>query len=44
MIIVIVTRGPWGHIAHLNKKGKSLNTYDYMITLIKRRKNPLVSL
>ena len=27
-----------GHIAHLRKQFKSLNTYDYIITLIKRRK------
>ena len=29
-----------GHIAHLRKQFKSINTYDYIITLIKRRKNP----
>ena len=28
-----------GHIAHLRKQFKSINTYDYIITLIKRRKN-----
>ena len=27
-----------GHIAHLRKQFKSINTYDYIITLIKRRK------
>ena len=27
---------PMGHIAHLRKKFKSLNTYDYIITMIKR--------
>ena len=27
-----------GHIAHLRKEFKSINTYDYIITLIKRRK------
>ena len=27
-----------GHIAHLRKKFKSINTYDFFITLIKRRK------
>ena len=30
-----------GHIAHLRKQFKSLNKYDYIITLIKRRKNKL---
>ena len=33
-----------GHIAHLRKQFKSINTYDYIITLIKRRKNPLFTL
>ena len=27
-----------GHIAHLRKQFKSINTYDYIITFIKRRK------
>ena len=27
-----------GHIAHLRKQFKLINTYDYIITLIKRRK------
>ena len=27
---------PMGHIAHLTKQFKSINTYDYIITLIKR--------
>ena len=27
-----------GHIAHLRKQFKSINTYEYIITLIKRRK------
>ena len=31
---------PMGHIAHLRKQFKSINTYDYIITLIKRRKKP----
>ena len=26
-----------GHIAHLRKQFKSINTHDYIITLIKRR-------
>ena len=29
---------PMGHIAHLRKQFKSINTYDYIITLIKRRR------
>ena len=28
-----------GHIAHLRKQFKSINTHDYIVTLIKRRKN-----
>ena len=28
-----------GHIAHLRKQFKSINTYDYIITLNKRKKN-----
>ena len=36
---------PMGHITHLRKQFKSINTYDYIITLIKRRKkNPLLIL
>ena len=27
-----------GHIVHLRKQFKSINTYDYIITLIKRRR------
>ena len=27
-----------GHITHLRKQFKSINTYNYIITLIKRRK------
>ena len=33
-----------GHIAHLRKQFKSINTYGYIITLNKRRKNPSLSL
>ena len=33
---------PMGHIAHLRKQFKSLNTYDYIITLIKRRKKNII--
>ena len=32
-----------GHIAHLRKQFYSINTYHYIITLIRRRKNPLSS-
>ena len=39
---ILITRGPWGHIAHLRKQFKSINTYDYIITLI-RKNNPLSS-
>ena len=33
-----------GHIAHLRKQFKSINIYDYIITLIKRRKKTLLIL
>ena len=33
-----------GHIAHLRKQFKSMKTYDYIIVLIKRRKNPISTL
>ena len=33
-----------GHIAHLRKQLKSINTYDYIITLIKRSKKPFFTL
>ena len=33
-----------GHIAHLRKQFKSINTYDYIITLIKQRKKTLLTL
>ena len=36
--MVIQNKRPMGHIAHLRKQFKSINTYDYIITLIKRRK------
>ena len=32
-----LNKRPMGHIAHLRKQFKSINTYDYIITLIKRR-------
>ena len=33
-----LNKKPMSHIAHLRKQFKSINTYDYIITLIKRRK------
>ena len=39
-----LNKRPMGHIAHLRKQFKSINTYGYIITLIKRRKKPLLSL
>ena len=33
---------PMGHIAHLRKQIKSINTYDNIITLIKKRKKPII--
>ena len=34
---------PMGHIAHLRKQFKSINTYDYIIMLIKRKEKPLLT-
>ena len=39
-----INKRPMGQIAHLIKQFKSINTYDFIITLIKRRKNPLFTL
>ena len=36
----INNKRPMGHIAHLRKQFKSINTYDNIITLIKRKKKP----
>ena len=33
---------PIGHIAHLRKQFKSMNTYDNITTLIQRRENPII--
>ena len=33
---------PMGHIAHLRKQFKSINTYEYIITLIKKRKKNII--
>ena len=35
----VTNKRPMGHIAHLRKQFKSINTYDYIMTLIKRSKN-----
>ena len=39
-----LNKRPMGHIAHLRKHFKSINTFDYIITLIKRKKKSLLSL
>ena len=36
-----MNKRPMGHIAHLRKQFKSINTYDYIITLIQRIKKKL---
>ena len=38
------TRGPWATSLTWEKEFKSINTYDYIIMLIKRRKKPLFTL
>ena len=43
-LLTIYNKRPMGHIAHLSKQFKSINTYDYIITLIKRRKRPIINL
>ena len=37
-----LNKRPMGHIAHLRKPFKSINTHDYIITLIKRRKKNII--
>ena len=37
-VVLEKNKRPMGHIAHLRKQFKSINTYDYIIMLIKRRK------
>ena len=37
IVCVYINKRPMGHIAHLRKQFKLINTYDYIITLIKRR-------
>ena len=43
MSLLFLNKRPMGHIAHLRKQFKSINTYDYIITLIKRRKKTLLT-
>ena len=43
-LIFTHNKRPMGHIAHLRKQFKSLNTYDYIITLIKRRKKNIINI
>ena len=38
-----INKRPMGHLAHLRKQFKSINTYDYIITLIKRRKKNIIN-
>ena len=38
-----LNKRPMGHIAHLRKQFKSINTYDYIITLIERRKKTIIN-
>ena len=40
-MITIFNKRPMGHIAHLRKQFKSLNKYDYIITLIQKIKKKL---
>ena len=40
---LLLNKRPMGHIAHLRKQFTSINTYDYIITMIKRRKKTLLS-
>ena len=42
-IIIYNDKRPMGHIAHLRKQFKSINTYDYIISLIKRRKKNIIN-
>ena len=40
--IDLQNKRPMGHIAHLREQFKSINTYDYIITLIKQKKHYLL--
>ena len=37
-----INKRPMGHIAHLRKQFKSINTYDNIITLIKKTKKNII--
>ena len=39
----VLNKRPMGHIAHLRKQFKSINTYDYIITLKREKKHYLVN-
>ena len=41
---VFKNKRPMGHIAHLRKQFKSINTYDYIITLIRKEKKNIVNI
>ena len=41
-VLFLPNKRPMGHIAHLRKQFKSIKTYDYIIMLIKRRKNNII--
>ena len=38
IVFIYLNKRPMGHIAHLRKQFTSINTYDYIITLTKKRK------
>ena len=40
---VYTNKRPMGHIAHLRKQFKSINTYDYIIMFIMRRKKTIIT-
>ena len=41
IFIIKLNKRHMGHMAQPRKQFKSINTYDYIITMIQRRKNPL---
>ena len=43
MLFFEKTKRPMGHITHLRKQFKSINTYDYIIMLIWRRKKTIIN-
>ena len=45
LLFRFINKRPMGHIAYLRKQFKSINTYNYyIITLIKRRKKTVIIL